>query len=263
MGERPTYPTQTDVIRALIEQHSLDLHVARPGRVQSYDATTQTADVVPLIRHQVPQPDGTYTYEELPVIPSVPVVFPRAGSWFLAFSIRPGDTVQLLMNDCAIGHWRTGDGSVANPQDLRRHHIAHAVAIPGLLARGQALRHPPPAEPPTSASACLTLGSDDDAGTRVSIYGDKRVVVTQGTEVVLQIDTDGTVHIGGAAGQFVALANLVKARLDTIQSAFDGHVHAVTGTTAAAGAPIAATILAPAHPIGTLADVAATKAKAT
>jgi hypothetical protein len=64
----------------------------------------------------------------------------------------------------------------------------------------------------------------------------------------------------GQAVQFVALANLVKARLDTIQQAFDAHTHAVATTgsaTAQTGTAAPTTSL-----IGPLADVAATKVKA-
>ena len=40
-------------------------------------------------------------------------------------------------------------------------------------------------------------------------YGDKRVALTQGSSVVLEVDAAGVVHLGGPAGQLVALAALV------------------------------------------------------
>lgn len=66
---------------------------------------------------------------------------------------------------------------------------------------------------------------------------------------------DGKVHLGGgtAASDFVALAALVKARLDHIQSIFDAHIHPSTS----------GTISPSVTPIGALASVAATKVKAT
>lgn len=68
-------------------------------------------------------------------------------------------------------------------------------------------------------------------------------------------ESDGSlvkVTIGdAAAAQFAALANLVKARLDTIQSTFDTHTHPVSGSATSA----------PSALIGTLGDVAATKLK--
>lgn len=67
---------------------------------------------------------------------------------------------------------------------------------------------------------------------------------------------------GGQAAEFVALANLVQARLDAIQAAFDSHVHVVTGTANPGGLTVAATAAATVAPIGPLAPVAATKVKA-
>ena len=210
-GERLPYPAELDVLRARLEQHALEQHVALPGRVQSYDAATQTADVVPLVRHPVPQPDGSYALEDLPVVPSVPVVFPRTGRWMLTLPIVAGDTVQLLVNTAAIGHWRAGSGDVTDPGDLRRQHLAHAVAIPGLYARSAALGH--------ASATDLVLG--DDQGTRVAIKPDGTVTITTGAGVALKIDADGTVHLGGAAGEAVAMAALVKGNLDALKTIFD------------------------------------------
>ena len=210
-GERPPYPTELDGERARREVHELEQHVAIPGRVERYDAATQAADVLPLVRHPVPQPDGSYALEDLPVVPSVPVIFPRVGRMFVSLPVSVGDTVQLLVNTAAIRHWRAGSGDVTDPGDLRRQHLAHAVAIPGLYARSAALGH--------ASATDLVLG--DDQGTRVAIKPDGTVTITTGAGVALKIDADGTVHLGGAAGEAVAMAALVKGNLDALKTIFD------------------------------------------
>jgi hypothetical protein len=64
-----------------------------------------------------------------------------------------------------------------------------------------------------------------------------------------------TVYLGAESGSnFVALANLVKARLDTIQAAHDSHEH----TAPSGGGPTTGNTSI----IGTLADVAAVNTKA-
>lgn len=188
MGERPPFPTERDVLDARLEQQALETNVGRPGRVLRYDAATQTADVVPLVRHPVPQPDGSYEFEELPVIPSVPVLWPRVGAWFFALKVEAGDTVQLLFNDCDLGTWRTGDGSVVTPGDLRRSHLAHAVAIPGLYTRARALANAP------SGTACLTLGSDEGSA-RLTFRTDGTIELHGGTQAFLRGD-DHTRDLG-------------------------------------------------------------------
>lgn len=56
---------------------------------------------------------------------------------------------------------------------------------------------------------------------------------------------------GGVAGNFLALAGLVDARLASIQSAFNAHTHVETGGTTQVPVPL----------IGTLDTVASTKVK--
>jgi hypothetical protein len=201
-----------------------ELHTALPGRVESYDAATQTADVRPMVRRALPNVEGTTTPEDMPIVRSVPVVWPRVGSWFLHMPLEAGDSVLLVCLERDAARWRqTGD--VSDPIDHRQHHLAHAVAVPGLFPRAAALSGLPAGKLAIGKSGGLTMTIGDT-----------------------------TIDLG-AASQFVALANLVNARLDTIQAAFDAHVHPVP-------APVSANTTAPTVPIGTLASVAAQKTRA-
>ena len=275
MTERSFDPSDEEVHADLMEQLLLGIHVAMPGRIQSYDPVRQVADIVLQVRHRYPDPDGTghYLDEDYPVLPAVPILFPRMGKWFMAMSVEAGDAVQVLFNSSALGIWRRSSATdalsgldrairgVSTVGDVGRHSLTHAVALLGMETFNQALRHAPPrAQNASDPGSCITLGHDDDAGTRISIYRDGSVKVTRGDTIVLQIDPDGTVHIGGAAGDFLALAGLVKARLDTIQAAFDAHTHVVSGTSVSGGA-VTGAAAAPTAAIGSLASVAATKAK--
>lgn len=221
MAERFPYPTEEELHEAQMEELKLSMHFAGVGRIQSYDPVHQVADVVPQVRHPVPQADGTYLFEDLPVLPSVPVVFPRMGKWFLAFSVEAGDAVQLIYDSAAPGAWRRQPDSGAvgldrvrelkNPATLQRHHLSNALAIPGIDTYARALRHAPPQCEPTSALASLTLGSDLDDGTRLSIYGDGSMKITRGSTVVIQLDAAGTIQLGGP-GLTAMLDGLVTAR---------------------------------------------------
>ena len=76
-GERETFPSERSLADAREEALTARLRGPCPGRIQRWDAATQTADVVPLIRQPVAQPDGTYTMVEDPVVPSVAVLVLR------------------------------------------------------------------------------------------------------------------------------------------------------------------------------------------
>lgn len=227
--DRTIPPTTEELIRAWIEHHLTDVHVARPARVQAYDAATQTADLVPLVRGAVELPDGTIAHEDLPVLPCVPVLWPRTGDHFIAFALQPGDTGLVVFCDAAIGHWRAStDGGVTDPGDLTRHSLSHGVFVPGLFHRAGKLANAP--NPDAAGAPRLVVGSDEGSGTRVTLYASGDVKITRGTDVALQIDADGTVHVGGAAGEAIATAAAVTARLDALKAAIAA---AATGPDAA------------------------------
>lgn len=78
------------------------------------------------------------------------------------------------------------------------------------------------------------------------------------TPANLTLDATTLIKIGKDAAAFAAKADLVSARLDTIQQAFDAHTH--IGTATVSTGPVG-TIAPPASPIGALASVAASKVK--
>lgn len=182
------------------------------------------------------------------MIPCVPILWPRVGPWFIATSIEPGDSVLCICLAADYASWwvsRATEGATGLdramrgrvvPGDLRRHHLAHAVAIPmGMEHRHNALRNAPPVvDAQTDAGARLTIGSDLDAGTRLTFLGDGRVRVTQGNGTALEVTPDGDVHLAGSpsATKLLALAELVDARLSALRTAINTHTHpATSGTT--------------------------------
>lgn len=256
--DRLIEPTQEDLIRAHIEHALFRVHTAMPCRVQSYDPTLQVCDLVPLVRHAIHDPDGGITHEDYPVLPCVPVVFPRTQDHFIAFAIQPGDMGLAVFCEDAIGHWRVGGGDVTDPGFLGRHHLGSGVFIPGLFDRSRKLAHAPAGSGANGAvqgaDPVLVVGSDAANGPRTTYHANGVVKTTQGATVVHQIDADGTNHAGSAtATQFVALANLVDARLSALKAILTGW----TVTPGDGGAALKTAMSA-----WDVSSVAATKAKA-
>ena len=108
MPETNPFPTDEELHEMLMEQLLRGIHVAMPGRIQSYDPVHQVADIVIGVKDSYPDPegDGEYLHVNYPVLPAVPILWPRMGRWFMAMSVEPGDAVQVLFNSSAIGIWR-------------------------------------------------------------------------------------------------------------------------------------------------------------
>lgn len=190
----PSAPSLTHALGRAVEGILRRLHVALPGRVLSYDATTQLADVKPMIPRMVPQALGGFLAEALPIIPAVPVVFPRCGQFFLSLPIAPGDSVLLVFCDYDPQEWRR-TGEEVSPGVVRRGHVSNAVAIPGIEPRARQL---------ASASATnLVLGQDGSSKPK------------------LIVELDGNVRLGTQSGgeDFVALAGKLKTLFDAFANA--------------------------------------------
>lgn len=212
-------PSLEEVLSWAMETRLANVFRALPGKVNSYNNKTQTADIKPLLRHNVQTSDGGELVESIPVLRDVPIIFPRGGGHFISFPIKKDDKVLIVFCDRNIDQYMRQDQTVnpdgVDPLDLEIGGLNGAVAIPGFFPEKEQL-------------------SSTDADSDNMVLG-----LEGGTSQV---------HIGGdqinlyekIATDFVALAQKVFDEINALRTTvaahtteFDGHVH----TSAAAGSP--------------------------
>jgi hypothetical protein len=192
-------PTLAQLLQQAIDNRLLDVHTALIARVESYDAETQQINVSPVLKRQVKTLDGTWVSEQLPVLCNVPVLFPRAGGFFISFPIQTGDFVQLIFNEVSIDGWVTDEASAVSQE--QRFTLQGAVAIPGIFPPSQALAG--------AHKTNLVLGQDE--GLQIHIDGQK-------------------IRLGSAdAHEALAIAKNVKEELEKIRTAINYHTHPSNG----------------------------------
>jgi hypothetical protein len=214
-------PSLIEVLRYAMDQASGEIFVALPGKVVSYSPSKQTADIKPLLKKDLVFDDGTEEAEALPILPEVPVVFPRGGGYFLSFPLEAGDNVLLVFCDRSIDSYSQSSGAVdIDPIDLRTHDIADAVAIPGFFPNPRALRDP--------IGRGAVLGKE--GGTQVRARGDTVEITTRGAEA--------------AAGGFVALSQKIDLLWLALTVALDAWVAKQPPPTPDGGVALAAALSA-------------------
>ena len=110
-----------------------NLRVAMPGIIQSFDATEQTVTVQCAIREKINM-DGNLSWQEIPLLLDVPIIFPRAGNYILTMPIQAGDECLVVFGDsCMDAWWQCG--GVQNQIDCRRHDLSDGYAIVGLYSQ--------------------------------------------------------------------------------------------------------------------------------
>lgn len=186
--------TLEELIKLALDFRLLDLHVAIPGKVESFDGGTCKASVRPMVRRAVPTKTGGRRLEALPVIQNVRVSYAGGKGFAVAYPLEAGDTGTIVFCEVPIAEWgRTGEN--ADPGDLRRHDLSGAVFFPGLYTDGNK---------PTVATDGITLGKKDGS-------------------FVLKVKGD-RVEIGGSSD-----AAALASKVNLLSQAFQNHSHVGSG----------------------------------
>ena len=127
-----------EVLRKTTRGALNEVHTALPGKVTAYDATNNVADVELQVSLAVFDDDDGRTYEDPPILPKVPVVWPRAGGYVVTLPLAAGDGVLVLFSEASLAEWRMS-GQKSKPTDARRHSLGYPVCIPGLFPDVSAL----------------------------------------------------------------------------------------------------------------------------
>jgi hypothetical protein len=155
----------TDVLERAIRGALSHAHTSLPGQVVSYDPVSNTASVQPSVKAEWTDSDGNSNYDTLPVIPNVPVSWPRGGGMVVRMPLDPGDHVWLVFSEASLTEWRT-TGQMSEPRDTRRHSLGYPFAIPGAAPDTEPLS---PADAAEVAAGALIVG--EDGGDAILIGG--------------------------------------------------------------------------------------------
>lgn len=119
-----------EIIDAALRGLQGRLFTGVPAYVKSYDPVKNWIDAEIVVQQAYFNRLGDREYEKFPLLPNVPVIWPRAGGKVLRMKLAVGDSVWLMFSQASLAEWRT-TGQVSEPIDSRRHSIGYAYAVPG------------------------------------------------------------------------------------------------------------------------------------
>lgn len=189
--------TVAEIISEALESRLLDVHTALPGRILKYNAAAQTADIELQIKRSLLDDDEMVTSEEMPILPNVPIAFPRSAAFFISFPLAAGDFVFVIFAESSIDLWRA-KGNVIAAGDIRRHTLTGGVAIPCLYPTGSAL----------SGAHASDMVAGHDSGAQIHTKSGGTVEVTSGG--------------AASADDYVAQSGKVESEIQTIVDAIKG-----------------------------------------
>ena len=186
---------QPDLLRRVLESHADEVHTCLPGRVRSYDYTTQTASIDLGARRVVRGLDDDEdddTSEPYPTLVAVPIVWPGTLFGTLHFPLVEGDSVAVFFPEVSIDRW-IATGEAEDPGIATRHGIDGAFAIPGLRFRNN--------RPNAAPSNAIVLG--DPGGVRLEVRGSE--IRAGGTKALAEAD-DVKAHLSAISTALATIA---------------------------------------------------------
>lgn len=236
-------PTLAEVLRSAVEYHLQDLFTAMPGIVDKYSALKQRADIQPAIMRRQESSDGGEILESLPVLPNVPILWPRAGGFFMHMPLAKGNPVLLIFSQRSIDKYVNGDSAEeTDPDDFLLHDISSAIAIPGVYPFADDL------EPIEVDPNALVMGKQGGCYVQV-----KEDIVSLGK-------TDADEFLARADRTLDSIQGVADS-LDTLVSTYNGHGHSVPGVFAGPFTATASPTTSSGTPHGAADDVASDKVK--
>lgn len=115
-------------IRLAIDNAMLNTHTSLPCIVDTVN-DDGTVNATPAIK-RIKTDNTEYV---LPVIPSIPVLYPGNERYRITFPIQKGDEGYLMFSERDIGNFLS-DGVVSKPLVLRKHDLSDAVFIPTAIS---------------------------------------------------------------------------------------------------------------------------------
>lgn len=195
-------PTISEVIRGAIEAFLAELHTLKVGRIVSYDNEKQVANIRIVMQRAFNIGSDEVDHVEIPLLYSVPVLWPRIGGFLLHMPLQEGDHVLVGFTDDDIAAWRVS-GSESKPIDRRRHSLGSAVAFGLGIGHAKKVLSVDPLDV-AARLAGMVFGED----------GTDRVVAWTDTAI-----TVGRENPTAKRSSFVALADRTEARIAALESA--------------------------------------------
>lgn len=163
--------------------------------------------------------EPTQDTQQLPDLDNVPVMFPGASDYSITWDLSPGDFVMVLCTKYSLDIWRQR-AELSDPGDSRKFGL--------------------------SGATCYPVRVNPDGAETDEVKADGMVIAAPKIYLTSKDAADA-----------MALASLVKARLDKIQTTFDAHTHPVAYNAGPTASTTTATVTG--TKIDPLADTGSTK----
>jgi len=201
-GDNVDNPKLADAIVDAMEAERARVRTVIPGRIISYDSSTQKATVRPVVQSSYKdEQTGERRTTLPPAIPECPVNFPQGsdGGFAITWPLKSGDPVEIRIASRSLEKWQNQGGTDVEPDNFRRHDLTDAIVDPGIR------------------SFVNALGDDAVQDNATVIKSDKQI----------HLGTADPVNWVARDDRVESELQKIRDKLSTLKTAFEAHTHTV------------------------------------
>jgi len=174
-----------ELIESFVQDNRLDMNIAIPGVIKSFDGSKQTARVEVQIKKKLV--DGTILKPA--TLSEVPVQQFTAGGFSITLPIRPEDGCLLIFAQRDITNWQK-DGGASEPASDRSYDISDAIAIVGLNSEKKSIANYNP-------NMLEIRNSEQTATIQIASNGTINMKADAGLNIQADVNISGAVTASG------------------------------------------------------------------
>lgn len=125
---REEYNDAEEADLILQEATKASIWTALPAIIQDVDYNRFTVSAQPSIQGVITDKENNESYQDLPMLVDVPILFPQAGGWHMTFPIQPGDECLIVFSCRCIDAWWQS-GGIQKPMESRMLDLSDGFAI--------------------------------------------------------------------------------------------------------------------------------------
>lgn len=119
-------------LRAVFRDDLANLNTMLIAKVAAVDMSAMRVDVKPVVMRPIVRRNNVdVSHTALPLLRDIPLAFPRSGAAQIVHKVQVGDIVEIRLCQHSMDEILTSDNyDEVAAQDLRRHDLQDAVAVP-------------------------------------------------------------------------------------------------------------------------------------
>lgn len=210
-------PDSHERFQLSLDGRQVQMWTAQPGFITKISdlAGKITVDVQPTIQARIRWPDGSLHTTQLPIIPDVPVVFPRGGGYVHTFPMAVNDEVLIVHAARNIDGWWQ-NGGIQPPLDSRLHDLTDAFVVPGPYSQATKF---------SGLSTTTAQFRTEDGTLYVEVDKPNKKIRLVSNSIYIEVDSNNNdVIVNGADTVFVTANNSVNVTAPTTVVHGDLHV---------------------------------------